>query len=93
MAQLNSAPWQTICNKEKKPIRYYVLGNSRLRKEKKKDVMNPGSFFVLGLFITKQLEEMISFLLFIYERTGLWLLSKSHSLAFPLSSCFQLKAS
>ena len=36
MAQLNSAPWQTICNKEKKPIRYYVLGNSRLRKEKKK---------------------------------------------------------
>ena len=55
--------------------------------------MNPGSFFVLGLFITKQLEEMISFLLFIYERTGLWLLSKSHSLAFPLSSCFQLKAS
>lgn len=35
-------------------------------------MINPGSFFFLSLFIIMQLEEMMGFLLFIYERTELW---------------------
>lgn len=44
-------------NREEKPIRYNVSGNSGLER-KNKDAMNPGSFFFL--FITEQQDDGLS---------------------------------